>query len=99
MPIPNKNWAKANRSYVKRNVPEKKGIYELQSGGYLVYIGKAKNLRRRILEHLREKNPAKYRYKTAGLLSSHHKMEDKHLDRFEEKHGRLPAWNKNDTRS
>lgn len=95
MPIA-KNWASATPSYIKENVPTRKGIYELQSGGHLVYIGKAENLRRRMLDHVAEKNPDKCRFKIAEIYPTPRRMESDELDTFEEKHGRLPSWNRDE---
>jgi len=97
MPI-KKNWSSATRDHIVQNVPSSKGVYELRSFGKQVYVGKASNLQRRLLEHLNERNPNKYRFKKVGLLRSAKSYEDTHLSRFEEIHGRLPAWNENDTR-
>ncbi|WP_455448217.1 DUF7508 domain-containing protein [Natrinema thermotolerans] len=98
MPI-SKNWSRANRSHIEENAPTKSGIYELRSFGDLMYIGHASNIQRRLLEHLSERDPNYYRFKTAGWLSSSKKMEDEHLTRYEEKNGSLPPWNDNDTRA
>lgn len=98
MPI-GKNWSKANKSHIKENAPSKSGVYELKCFGELKYIGHANDIQRRLLEHLSEKDPNYYRFETAGWLSSSKKMEDKHLTRYERKHGSLPAWNNNDTRA
>jgi GIY-YIG catalytic domain. len=79
-------------------VPESGGVYELKSFGNLVYIGMAKNLRRRLLEHYRDKNPNGFRYKKAGFFGSPKKMEDKHLTQYGSTDGELPPWNTDDTR-
>lgn len=97
MPI-NGRFAKATGENIKEQVPEKSGVYELKSFGNFVYIGKANNLQRRILEHNRKKDPNGFRYETAGLFKSAKSLEDKHLDRYEEKNGKLPPWNTADTR-
>jgi hypothetical protein len=99
MPIQNKRWSTATKDHVRDIVPERPGVYELKCFGKLVYIGKADNLRRRMLEHLNTKNPNKFRYETVtGWFSSPKGREDELLDRYEEKQGKLPPWNKNDTR-
>lgn len=98
MPI-GKKWSKATASHIKKNVPEKGGVYELRSFGELVYIGKASNLRNRLLLHNRDRSPNYYRYTVArGWFTSPKDYEDKHLTQYERKHGKLPRWNKNDTR-
>lgn len=97
MPI-TKPYRTATREDVKSNAPTSSGVYELKSFGELKYIGRAKNLRRRILEHLSEKNPNKYRFKKTGFLQSAKSLEDTHLTRYEDKNGSLTDWNHNDTR-
>lgn len=87
-----------NQANIKGNVPEKSGVYELKNFGRFVYIGKAKNLKRRLLVHLNDKDPNYYRYETTSWLQSAKSLEDKHLTRYEDKYGRLPRWNSNDTR-
>ena len=100
MPI-KKRWSTATPTNLDK-VPEKPGVYELHSFGELVYIGQAKNLRRRLGTHFRERSPNKFRFeqKTGGWLfgTSIQKMEDDHLTSFTNRHGGLPKWNKNDTR-
>lgn len=99
MPL-GKRWSRATGSHVQSNVPEKGGIYELKSFGELVYIGKAKrDLRGRLMDHLRNRDPNYYRYEVvSGFFNSPKKEEDNHLTRFEQKHGQLPKWNNRDTR-
>ncbi len=100
MPIHDKQWSDATKYHIKKNVPEKAGVYELRSFGELKYIGKAKNLRRRLREHLNDTNPNKYRFEiVTGFFSSAKSREDELLDWYEDKHGELPPWNSNDTRN
>lgn len=52
-----------------------------------------------ILTYLSERDPNYYRYeRSTDLFNNPKKMEDKHLDAYEEKYGTLPRWNNNDTR-
>ncbi len=97
MPI-GKKYSTASEEKIKKDVPESGGVYELGSFGDTVYIGKANNLRRRLLEHYREKNPNKFRYKKTGFFSSPKRMEDKHLTRYGDTDDELPPWNSDDTR-
>lgn len=98
MPIA-KNWSTATVSHIKTNTPTKGSVYELKSFGELVYIGQAGNLQRRLLEHLNDREPNYYWYKRAhGLFTTPEKLETKHLNQYEAKHGRLPRWNQRDTR-
>ena len=97
MPI-SKRFSSASREKIKQDVPENGGIYELKSFGDLVYIGKAQNLRTRLLEHYRKRNPNKFRYKKAGFLQSPKSLEDKHLTQYGNSDDELPPWNEKDTR-
>jgi len=92
MPI-GKRWSPAKKSHIKNNVPSKKGVYELAAFGKPVYVGSSKDLQSRLLTHLNERNPNKYRFVTLGWLSNRTKVEREHYDRHEEKHGKPPAWN------
>ena len=97
MPI-SKKWSRATRSNIEANVPNAAGVYELKCFGQLVYIGHSTNLRRRLVEHLR-REPNAYRYRRCGMMQSSKALEDRHLERYEDRHGELPPWNRNDTRS
>jgi len=97
MPI-SKRFSTASKGHIKNNAPTSSGIYELKCFGKLVYIGRASNLQRRLLEHLSERDPNGYRFKKTSFLQRPKSLEDKHLTRYEEKHGSLPPWNNNDTR-
>lgn len=51
-----------NEDNVKTHVPEKGGVYiisvKLKNGGYkVVYVGQSVDLKKRLLEHLRESEP------------------------------------------
>jgi len=93
MPI-SKRPSTAVKRNIKKKVPEKPGVYELQSFGEVKYIGSSENLQRRLLEHLDNRNPNKYRYEVvSGFFSSHEKAERQHYDRHVEKHGSPPDWN------
>ena len=79
MPIP-KKWSRATKDQIVRTVPEKGGVYELKAFGELVYIEKADhNLRGRLLDHVRERDPNSFRFETAGFFQSPSRMERKHL--------------------
>lgn len=92
MPI-SKKWSKAKENSVRRNVPERGGVYELKAFGKLVYIGRASNLRSRLLTHLRKRNPNYYRYETAGFFSSPSSLESKHLEAYGSTKSEMPPWN------
>ena len=91
MPI-SKPYTKATEAKIKSKVPQKAGVYELKSFGETKYIGSSNDLQERLLTHL-EKDPNGFRFKEAGIFSSHKKMERNHYDRHVEKHGSAPDWN------
>lgn len=97
MPI-GKKWSRASARNVRSNIPTKGGVYELNAFGKLVYIGKASNLQRRLLEHLNKRSPNYYRYETAGFLTSTSRMEKDHLDRYGTTTAEIPPWNNRDPR-
>ena len=97
MPI-NKKWSRASPRHVKSNAPTKGGVYELKAFGNLVYIGKASNLRRRLLEHLNERNPNYFRFKKAGFLKRPSSMEKEHFSGYGTTEEKIPPWNERDPR-
>jgi hypothetical protein len=97
MPI-GKKWSKATNRHISSNAPTKGGVYELKAFGNLVYIGKANNLQRRLLEHLDKRDPNYYRYETAGFLTSPSSMERDHLDAYGHTTAEMPSWNNRDPR-
>lgn len=92
MPI-SKNWSRADAQHIKANAPTKGGVYELKAFGDLVYIGKASNLRRRLLEHLNQRNPNYYRFETAGFFQRPGRMERQHLEAYGSTESETPPWN------
>lgn len=92
MPIP-KKWSRASKQRIARDVPESSGVYELKAFGKLVYVGKASNLRSRLLTHLRDRNPNYYRYETVGFLGSPSRLEGKHLRAYGSTEEEMPPWN------
>ena len=100
MPIP-KKWSKMKRTKIKRSAPTKGGVYELTSFGEdrALYIGSSDNLQRRLLEHLSQSKPNRFRYKTAGLLQNPESLEKRHFNKYEKKHGTTPPWNTQDLRT
>lgn len=92
MPI-EKAWNTATEERIKNEVPEKPGVYELGSSDQLLYIGKTDNLRQRLLEHIQNNGPDRFRYKAAGVLQDPTRIEKKHINKYQMKHGRLPSWN------
>lgn len=97
MPIP-KRWSTATRSKIEADVPPSPGVYELRCFGQLCYIGHSSNLQRRLLTHLSQRDPNKFRVETCPHGRSK-RLEDEHLSRYEDRHGELPPWNRADTRS
>ncbi|MFC7205077.1 GIY-YIG nuclease family protein [Haloferax namakaokahaiae] len=100
MPIP-KKWSRMNRSQIKQTAPTSSGVYELTSFGKqrALYIGQTDNLQRRLLEHLDDKKPNRFRFKEAGFLQSPKSMEKNEFDNYENKHGNTPPWNTQDPRT
>lgn len=100
MPI-SKKWSTMKRSKIKRSAPTSGGLYELTSFGQqrALYIGKTDDLQRRLLEHLDDKRPNRFRFKKAGILQSPGSMEKKAFERYENKYGETPSWNTQDPRS
>lgn len=92
MPI-SKNWSRASAQHIKSSAPTKGGVYELKAFGQLVYIGKASNLRRRLLRHLNDRNPNYYRFETAGFFQSPESMERSHLEAYGSTKSKTPPWN------
>jgi hypothetical protein len=70
----------------------------LKAFGELVYIGKASNLRRRLLEPLNERSPNYFRYETAGFLRRPSSMEKEHFTAYGNGKSQLPSWNERDPR-
>lgn len=89
------------RSKIKQSASTKRGVYELTSFGKqrALYIGSTNNLQRRLLEHLDDKKPNRFRIKEAGLLQSPESMEQSVFDDYENKHGETPPWNTQDPRT
>lgn len=97
MPI-KKRWSRASAEQIKANVPTKGGVYELKAFGELVYIGKASNLERRLLEHLDQRGPNYFRFETAGFLQRPSKMEQSHISAYGNRKAEMPPWNERDPR-
>lgn len=97
MPI-GKKWSRASAQHVKSYAPTSGGVYELKAFGELVYIGKANNLRRRLLEHLNERSPNYYRFQKSSFLQSPSRLEKKHLAAYGSSDTEMPAWNNRDPR-
>jgi len=92
MPI-RKPYTTATVAKIESKAPQKSGVYELKSFGELKYIGSSQNLQKRLLTHVRERNPNKFRFKTTGFFGSHKKMEREHYNRYIDKNGSSPDWN------
>lgn len=97
MPI-GKKWSRASTQHIKSYASTKGGVYELKAFGDLVYIGKASNLRHRLLEHLNERSPNYYRYETASFFQSPSRLENQHLTAYSASEAEMPAWNNRDPR-
>jgi hypothetical protein len=95
MPI-HKEWHPATEDHVSLNVPGEAGVYELKSFGTLVYVGRAEDLSAAMLDTLDERTPNYYRYRTLDLMEDLETVYRQHLDRYEDEHGQLPAWNRSE---
>lgn len=100
MPI-SKKWSTMKRSKIERSAPTDGGVYELTSFGEqrALYIGSTDDLQRRLLEHLDDKKPNRFRFKEASLFQSPGSMEEDVFDNYEDKYGETPPWNTQDPRS
>lgn len=90
-------WRTARRSDIEADVPARPGVYELKAFGELVYIGRADDLRTAIAEHVASKRPNGYRYDTATLLVTPRTLQRYHLERYEDRHGERPPWNRSES--
>lgn len=91
MPI-KKRWSETVVDRIRRNVPARTGVYELREDGELVYIGRARNLRNRLVAHAVDDGPDAYRYEIVDFLGNPEKRHRKHYDRFMEGRRTRPAW-------
>lgn len=91
MPI-RKRWSDLTPDRVGRSVPARTGVYELRSDDELVFIGRARNLQRELLEHAAEEEADGYRYELVDFLGNPEKRHRKHVDNFVRRHDRFPAW-------
>lgn len=100
MPI-SKKWSKMTRVSIKQKAPSSPGVYELTSFGERrpLYIGRTQNLQQRLLRHLSESRPNKFRFEKAGWLTSPKALERKHFEQYVNKYGAIPPWNTQDPRS
>lgn len=100
MPIP-KKWSKMERQKIVATAPNAGGLYELTSFGEqrALYIGRSSDLKHRLLEHLADTNPNRFRFKTASLFQSPRSMEKQAFDAYENKYSETPPWNDQDPRS
>ena len=91
MPI-KKRWSTLTADRIRRNVPERTGIYELRAGGDTVFIGRARNLRRELLTHLADEEADGFRYELVDFLGNPERRHRRHFDNYVRRHDRLPAW-------
>jgi excinuclease UvrABC nuclease subunit len=76
------------------DLPDESGIYFLyQKGNILVYIGKATSIRKRVLQHDKEKEFSRIGYELVHY-SRARKLENELLELYFKEHGRLPYYNK-----
>jgi excinuclease UvrABC nuclease subunit len=87
-----------NRIFLKKpqisQLPEESGVYFLfQSNNILVYIGKASCLRRRVVQHDKEKEFSQIGYEITHY-SRARILEKQLLKLYLKEHGQLPYYNK-----
>lgn len=76
------------------NLPEEAGVYFLfQSSNILVYIGKAFCLRKRVIQHDKEKKFSRIGYEVVHY-SRARVLERELLELYLKEHGQLPYYNK-----
>jgi excinuclease UvrABC nuclease subunit len=76
------------------NLPDQSGVYFLyQKGNILVYIGKATSLKKRVLQHDKEKEFSRIGYEPVHY-SRARKLENELLELYFKEHGQLPYYNK-----
>ena len=86
------------RFYLERenisDLPDESGVYFLyQKGNVLVYIGKAASLKKRVLQHDREKGFSRVGYELCHY-SRARKLEKELIELYLREHGQLPYYNK-----
>lgn len=74
------------------------GVYEIANRERsVVYIGRTRNMKDRLLDHLNGKCTGEkgyyYRNKITNDIKEAERLEDKFLEEFQEEHGRLPECN------
>lgn len=92
------NEVQKKRFYVEKenisNVPDESGVYFLyQKGNILVYIGKATSLKKRVLQHDKEKEFSRIGYELVHY-SRARRLEKDLIRLYLEEHGQLPYYNK-----
>lgn len=86
------------RFYVEKEniscLPDQSGVYFLyQKGNVLVYIGKATSLKKRALQHDKEKEFSRIGYELVHY-SRARKLEKHLITMYFEEHGQLPYYNR-----
>ncbi len=93
-----KNNLNKNRYYLDSEnisaLPDEAGVYFLyQSGNVLVYIGKANSIRRRVLDHDKEKVFCRVGYELTHF-SRARALEKQLIDQHHNERGQLPYYNR-----
>jgi excinuclease UvrABC nuclease subunit len=86
------------RLYIEKEsisqLPDESGVYFLyQRGNILVYIGKAKSLKKRIVQHDTEKEFSRIGYELVHY-SRARKLEKELITLYHKEHGQLPYYNR-----
>lgn len=93
-----KNELPEKRFYLSKenisNLPDESGIYFLyQTGNILVYIGKAMSLKKRVIQHDKEKEFSRIGYQIVHY-SRARKLEKELIELYLREHGQRPFYNK-----
>ena len=88
------DWYSVNEAAINR-IPEKRGVYQLNSDSGTLYHGQSNNLRRRLLEHLNSTDSCiqkvtKFCYQETDDPEG---LETRILKNFRDKYGKLPPCN------
>ena len=87
-------WKALTKDNVEK-VPEKSGVYRLDTAKETLYIGKSDDLKRRLLEHLNSDDPCIKKATIFKYLvtTSPERTEDDLLKEYQQTHGKLPECN------
>ena len=84
----NAKWTKCGISHITNSLPYIPAVYVLYKAGVPVYVGSARNLHRRMLQHniVKKYNPDYIKYRNERELGEANMMEIKLIRRFQPEH-------------